>query len=79
MPELLSLYAAQVGGVVFGEIYFRAYVHRHKKHYENETAMLQTTDLILVKTEDGFKVYAITHFRCESEIGDKNMFQDAVK
>ena len=42
MPELLSLYAAQVGSMVFGEIYLRAYVHGHKKHYENETIMLQT-------------------------------------
>ena len=79
MPELLSLYAANVGGTAIGEIHFVGHVHnKHFKNYENKSIMLKTTDLALVKTEDGFKVYATAYFTVEGTIGPIKMYQDAV-
>lgn len=65
MPELKSMFAANVGGMAISELHFVGNIHRHLRNYENKSSLVKTTDLALVKTEDGVKVYAITYFSVE--------------
>ena len=74
------MYAANAAGMLQSEIFFTGVVHRHAKGYENERIKLKTTDLVLVETGDGHKVYAITYFSAYNYLGSsERTYEDAVR
>ena len=79
MANVLSMFAANVGCMQIVEVCFLAAVHRHALGYENKPTMVKTTDLVLVKTGDCLKVYAIIYISAYNYRGGMKTYADAVK